>query len=499
MKKTIRKRLYAILLATTFLMPIACETSFDDLNTHPNQPVSVNVDLLFSHGANNILYKFGRFTNGTDWDLWAGLWTQTFAGNHATGVNFDQYVVRNPDALWGAWYDGFLDLRQVIELGTENEAWTHVGAAQVITALGLGSLTSFYGDLPWTEALQGSENPYPVFDTQEEVYNAIFELLNSAVTNLERTPVQTLGAADIWQGGDAQRWLATAHALIARYENHFSLKDPTGSATRALAAVDLAKAAGFTSGSSDLVFPYSGDGDFQNGFYDLFENNQMIASEAFMDVLETTNDPRKFAYWNDFNFDGDEVGFLGKSNGFGTDNTSYSPIGPKGYYGKADSPQPIVTHFELLFIEAEAAFRSGDTDRAATAMNEAIQAQMDLVTPAAAESIEADGGDVAAFQQSIADYVAAFGSETGGSITIEKIMTEKHKAMVCMNGESWVDVRRHDHQFPSWLAVPVTQAGSPVASGFIERVLYPQESINTNPDNTPSTVTIFDRLWIFRP
>lgn len=499
MEKLIRNKWAAGLVALAMLLPMSCETSFDDLNTHPNQPVEANIDLLFSHGANNILYKFGRFTNGSDWDLWAGLWTQTFAGNHATGVNFDQYIVRNPDALWGTWYDGFLDLRSVIEQGTENEAWTHVGASQVITALGLGSLTSYYGGLPWSEALQGSENPYPTFDSQEAVYNAIFGLLDEAVANLQRTPSQALATADIWQNGDAQRWLATAYALQARYENHFSVKDPSGSATRALAAVDLAKGAGFTSGNTDLVFPYSGTGTFQNGFYDLFENNQIIASESFMNALETTNDPRKNAYWNDQNFDGDFVGFLGKSNGFGTDNTAYSPIGPKGYYGKADSPQPIVTHYELLFIEAEAAFRAGDTDRAATAMNAAIKAQLDLVTPTVLETLASEGGDVAAYQQSITDYITNYGSATGATISLEMIMTEKHKAMVCMNGESWVDVRRHDHQYPDWLAIPVTSGGQTVGTSFIERVLYPQESLNTNPDNTPSNVTIFDRLWIFQP
>ncbi|MBV6645039.1 MAG: SusD/RagB family nutrient-binding outer membrane lipoprotein [Cyclobacteriaceae bacterium] len=500
MKNIIKNISTQVVLAIAVLLPFGCENSLEDLNVNPNKPAEANIDLVFTHGANNILYKYGRFTNGDDWDLWAGLWTQTFAGNHATGINYDQYDLRNPDSEWDIWYDGFLDLRYVIENGTELEAWTHVGAAQVITAVGLGSLTSYYGSLPWSEALQGVTNPYPAFDTQEQIYNAIFGLLSDAVTNLGRTPNQALATADFVFGGSAQRWLATAYALEARYRNHFSLKDPNGSATAALTAVDNAKTNGFTSGEADFGYPYSGEGTFLNGYFHLFENNQIVASEAFINALQTDNDPRLRAYWNDENVDEAFVGFVGKPNGYGTDNRSFSPIGPKGFYGKSNSTQPITTHFELLFIEAEAAFRAGQLPRAATALNDAIQAQMDLVTPAAIETLTTEGGDVASYQQSITDYIAAFGSETDATITLAKIMTEKHKAMVCMNGESWVDVRRHDHQFPSWLAIPVRQGEVvPVASEFIQRVLYPQESINTNPDNTPRDITIFNKLWIFNP
>ena len=76
-------------------------------------------------------------------------------------------------------------------------------------------------------------------------------------------------------------------------------------------------------------------------------------------------------------------------------------------------------------------------------------------------------------------------------------MTEKYKAMVTMNSEGWVDVRRHNYMYPDYLAIPVDKNGIPVADQFIQRVLYPQESINTNP-NTPNNVTIFDKLWIFQ-
>lgn len=480
-----------VLLPILFLSNSCQKESLGELNVDPNNPSSVSIALTFTAGADYILYKYGRFTNGTDWDTWAGLFTQTFAGNHGSGISFDQYEIRNNDALWSRWWDGFLDLNDVIVRGSDQEAWGHVGASKVLTALGLGSLTSFYGDLPWSEALKGSENPTPTFDTQEQIYQSILTLLDEAIADLNKTSLVAMGTEDIVYAGDADKWKALAYALKARYENHFSVKDPAGSATRALAAVQEAKNLGFTSFDSDLKFTYDNTGEYQNGWFDMFENNQMIASENFMNLLVDNDDPRRLSYWNDISVDETVVGFNGKSNGFGTSNISFSPIGPKGFYGAATSSQLIMTHFELLFIEAEAEFRlNGATLQAATALNDAIIAQLDLVEPNDADYLT----DYLTLKPG---YIANFASETVGSITMEKIMTEKYKAMVTMNGESWTDIRRHNYQYPSYIAIPVTQAGVTVASQLIERVLYPQESINTNP-NTPTGVTIFDKLWIFQ-
>ena len=488
-----KKLILSCFLICLFFVPQSCQKeSLEELNIDPNNPSNVSITLTFTTGLDYVLYKYGRFTNGSDWDTWAGLFVQTFAGNHGSGITFDQYEIRNNDALWGRWYDGFLDLKDVITRGADLEAWDHVGASKVITALGLGSLTSYYGDIPWSEALQGAQLPQPKFDTQEEIYQAIFALLDGAIADFDKTSLVTMGAEDIVYGGDSNKWKALAYALKARYENHYSIKDPSGSATRALAAITQAKNLGFINANADLKFTYDNTGEYQNGWFDMFENNQMIASENFMNLLIATDDPRRLSYWNNISVDGTAVGFTGKSNGFGTSNVSYSPIGPKGFYGAATSSQLIMTHFELLFIEAEAEFRSagGPNANSATALNAAIAAQLNLAVPN-------DVSYATEYATLTPGYITNFGSETAGSITMDKIMTEKYKAMVTMNGESWVDVRRHNYQYPSYLAIPVTQAGNPVATNFIERVLYPQESINTNP-NTPTTVTIFDKLWIFQ-
>ena len=486
------KTLNLIIILSGLLVQLGCD-KIEEINIDPNNPKDVDLGLIFTSGEDKLLYKYGRFTEGTDWDTWAGLWIQTFAGNHGAGVNYDRYDIQAINSTWGTQYDALNDLMEVIKRGSETEAWEHVGASKVLISLGLGTLTSVYGALPWSEALKGSEVPYPIFDSQESIYATLLKLLDEAILDLDKNASVLLGSSDFAFNGDKQKWKALAYALKARYHNHFSNKNGQSSANEALKAIENAKQNGFVSHDYDLTFPYGGVDKYLNGWFHMYENNQMIASKVFMDFLIDTQDPRKFTYWNDTSVDGLDVGYTGKPNALGTTNLSYSPVGPQGFYGKNDSPQLIVTHFELLFIESEAAFRSGDLERAASALNEAIKKQIDLVTPAAYSHVpQMPSID---YQSMIENYIETNANETASTVTIEKIMTQKYVAMFTMNTESWNDVRRYDYNYPSFLSIPKTPDGTPIGTGFIQRVLYPQESVNTN-KNTPDS-DLFTRLWIF--
>jgi len=58
-----------------------------------------------------------------------------------------------------------------------------------------------------------------------------------------------------------------------------------------------------------------------------------------------------------------------------------------------------------------------------------------------------------------------------------------------------------DYAYPSWLKIPVVDATAaspvPVASQFIQRLLYPQSELDRNSKNVPSA-TIFDKLPILQ-
>ncbi|MTI31052.1 SusD/RagB family nutrient-binding outer membrane lipoprotein [Xanthovirga aplysinae] len=487
MKKNILYK--AIFLGLILMGTQACVEKFEEVNKNINDPEKVSLNLVLTSAQADVFEGFGD-----DWDRFSGLFTQHFAGNHASGVSYDRYIFRNADeeTTFDFMYRrAFMDLNDLRIKGAEQEAWSYVGVAEILTAIGLGHLTDVYGDIPWSQALNSEEYLYPVYDSQESIYKEIQALLSSGLANLEKNSDVEL-SGDLIYGGSKDNWKAAAYVLQARYHNHLSEIDPGGSAEKALAAIDKAKDAGFD-GSMDFQYNYEGSVSHLNPWYSLYLNNLIIASKVFMDALLNNNDPRVHAYFDQTPYGTtDPVGHVGKENGYGTDPNSYSPVGPYGYFGKEGSPVLIATYFEMLFIEAEAALRLENQGRADEAYNMAVKASLDKVMPTILEDAEHySSEELEAIALEMEGYLNNFTGLTG--VSLEQVMTEKHKAMFTQGVESWVDVRRHDYKYPSYLHIPIAN-GSPIGNNFIRRILYPQTELEKNSKNVPD-VGIFDKLW----
>ncbi len=467
------------------LLLFSCKKNFEDLNIDPNNPVSADVKLVLTAAEDNILSEYSRTEESYDYK--SGTFIRAFAGS----LNFfDQWdEITNRDSDWDKIYNGMLDAKDVIKRGTEQELWHHVAVAKILTAHSLGYMTDIYGEIPYSQALQGPLVPAPTVDAQETIYNTIFTLLEESIADLGRTPVKALDAEDIVFGGNIQKWKGVASLLLARYHNHLSIKNPMGSATDALRYIDNGLAAGFTSNDGDFIFTYKGSGRDNpwSGFYSL--SPWIVAAYDFMNLQETTNDPRKENYWTKTLSDGT---YRGKENSTpitGDVVSNFSRLG--GYFDKKDSPMHLGTYAEFRFIEAEAAFRAGDMPRAAAACNLGIVASIDKVSPWYTGQLS--GTDLTAYVQKINDYKQANAQQTAASITLEKIMVQKYIAMFPMNVESWVDVRRHNYQFPGYQKIPNNDNDVPVATSFVWRGLYPQNEVSKNP-NIPHT-TLYQKLW----
>lgn len=459
------------------MLPMAsCDQTFEEINKSKNQPEDVSVDVLL---AGAIYAQFDNY--GGRMEGYMEPFVQRLSGIFSGSSNMDQYILDNSNFAYffTGFYTGPLNsYKDIVTRGTEEESWHYVGAAKAMTALALGKLTDMYGEIPWSEALDVN-NSFPKYDTQEFIYSEIDRLLNEAIADLGKTSFRPLSDGDFILNGDANAWIASAHLLAARYANHLSKLDPMGSATTVLAHVDAAKAAGISS-STDLKMKYEGTSQSLNRWNLLYNNNSMVAEKRFMDDLLANNDPRVDAYFSEIDGQDRFTGLKGKSIGTGSQPGFFSAVNPDSWYSAADSDHMVATYFELLFIEAEAAFRSDDLPRAAAAHNAAVREQIELVVTAGDPRIE--------------PYIANFGNETAATISMEKIMTEKWKATFTMSQESWTDMRRHDYAYPSFVEIPRFADDTPVAAEFIRRILYPQDELDKNGDQVPS-VSIFDRLW----
>jgi len=67
-------------------------------------------------------------------------------------------------------------------LAAENGLSYYVGMGEVMQAYTLITLVDFFGDIPYSEALSGSENLNPALDTVQSVSNAASAIMQLTLT-----------------------------------------------------------------------------------------------------------------------------------------------------------------------------------------------------------------------------------------------------------------------------------------------------------------------------
>jgi hypothetical protein len=503
MKQTFKIALLVFACTGIFCLA-SCKKALDHLasiNENENQPLKASSPTLLTAAEfSGVMVDEGSFGPSGDGDGFLGIFSGQFAGNHAEGVNYNGYILKHGDFQYlfdDAYVSSFINLKQLIANALPNEK-SYIGIAEILQGYQLGYLTSVYGDIPWSQALDVNKYPNPKYDPQATIYTTLQSLISTGIANLKTggdigDGTSGNSGGDIIYNGLSAQWIAAGYLLKARFYNHLSKKDPGGSATSALSMIDSAKAAGLTSDAGDFVLPYDGlTGSTTNPWVGMYSNGMLVANKPFLDNMIAVKDPRVNAFFDSLpspTFGTASVYGLGKVQSQNVGTGLYMIIGPSTNYGQATSPVLMATYPELLMIEAEAALRSGDAARAAKAHNAGVQAHLNNTVTAASDIAK------------IPAYVASYASETAASITLGKIMTEKHKVMFSITAESWMDVRRMNYQYPAWLAIPVIDETAtpvvPVAASFIQRLLYPQTELDKNAANVPAA-NIYDKLPILQ-
>jgi hypothetical protein len=462
--KNFRYNLSIFLL--TVLFASCSMDALDSIDTDPNNPTDVSVDLLLPQVEINMVNDFFAGTSAR--------YITTYV-EHTCNVHLNPMLPEDTNtALWNEAYDIMMDLKIIIEKGTAQENWLHVGAAKVIYAFVLGTLTDIFGDVPYTEALQGSSIRNPKYDSQESVYDALFILLDEAIADFEKNEVTNPGNNDLLLKGNENMWVKVAWGLKARYLNRMSNIDATGSATDALEALSKS----FNSSSEGLIFSDYTDGSTNTNPFSIYEQKQKTyaASITILNVLSSFNDagyadPRAERWFNKIN--GQITGAPNGKNITDQTHTAYSGISTTNVlYGEA--PQALLTYDELKFIEAEANFRLGKLIQANAAYREAVKTACSRagLTEAQITAYTSQG--------------TVFTDDN--ALTLEMIIKQKFLSFFMMQPiEAFNDHRR--------TGIP---ALSNTTDGIVKRLPYPASELATN-SNAPTdinNVTIYTKkVW----
>ncbi|GAO44770.1 hypothetical protein FPE01S_04_00130 [Flavihumibacter petaseus NBRC 106054] len=402
--------------------------------------------------------------------------TQYLASNQQAS-DADIYNEVDYSTTWSNFYAAMMNIRQMIDKADATSAFQHRGVGKILMAYNLNMLVTTFGDVPYSEAMQGQQLLVPKFDSQTDLLQTSLLLLEEGIADLQLTGASVeLGTSnDVIHGGNAEAWIKTAYALKARFLNQLS-KTSAYDPAQILSTLENA----YTSNGDDAaLIAFDGRSPWNQAAYD---NTQLLLdgwlSSQFVDALNGTTfgieDPRlpKIATLTQF---GDYRGTPNGAGRIGTgtdDEESYLSL--DGYYSKGGAPILLVTYAEMKFIEAEAAFHNNDKATAYAAYLAGINAHM--------SKLGVSDADRNAYVNNPAVSVGE------DDLTLDLIFKEKYVAMF-LNPESWVDMRRHDYQYKDF-DLPEHAA----MNTFIRRVAYPTIEISRNGANVPTITGLDEKL-----
>lgn len=463
--KTI-KIFFLVLLPLLF---VACsEKVMDDINKDLN-----DTEIM---PASNILpdveLRSAFETTGTDIAWYATVYIEHDAGTWAQSYDADQRSAQNSASLfnnnWNNVYSVMLALSDIIKktdptTGTETDNFWARGIAQTLLAYNLAVTTDMWGDVPYTEALKGTANMKPKYDSQQSIYTAINALLDDAIVNLGKTTVK-FPTFDYIYAGDQAKWIKAAYSLKARYALRLVNVDNTA-ATKALAAIPN----GFASAADAMIFnKFAASATGENPWYQFkVDRSHLSASATLYNYMNDRSDPRIPLYFT-------QVGGVYKPAPSGaaqqTQGGFYSIAAITATTTGRTAPLPLMSYHELKFIEAEAKFRTGDATWQA-ALQAAVQASFTYA-----------GATIGTYY---ADQVVP--RLTAGN-ELNEILMQKYIAFYEFEAiESYNDYRR--------TGVPVLKNPNNATTGFVNRFPYALSETSSNSENVPAIDVFKNKVW----
>ena len=473
----------------------ACE-KFLDVNNNPNNPVSSTPNFVLP----------GIISNGFQTQMFTALRTpyitQYVVSRTANSGGNDQYYFTNAQSTNTFNYSYFqsggnIPVMQKAALAEGSPYY--VGAGKIMQALILAHATDMLGNIPYSEAYQGGANFTPKYDSQQQIYATINQLLDEGLVEMVKPasanfrPFYSTSpseSGDILYKGDQVKWQRLAYALKARQAQHLTKKgsyDP--------AAVLALCAQSFRSSAEDAqlqyqvaVSPLAGTtsifgptrGNFGGATYSL-NLIKYLNGTTFPGVV----DPRLGVMVPTYS--------TGAAPGAGTASTANVIPGTPApgitdfyasWYARDLGYYEVITYHEVKFIEAEAAFRSGNKALALTSLKEGIRAHIRKMSMGGTFSPPAVTFPSITSAQIEAYIASAAVPQTEAALTLRSIMEQKYIAMF-LNPESWSDLRRLDFDPTIYVnfQYPVYSSGmGPLLGKYPRRLLPGATEVTVNPN-----------------
>jgi len=425
-----KNNLYLYLLFALAISLASCDKNFESINTNPNAPTTVQPGLLLRQ----VIYDFGEEMS------YEGFVAGNLLGQYFTMVDFnlfDRHSLSDPQLGGNPWpviYSNLRDNEILLDQAQSNPSQSvYEGPALILKAYMTAALTDIYGDVPYSEALQGQAGMIsPVYDSQEAIYtgeNGILEHLEKGIAAINNYTGTRILEGDILFAGDLEAWLRFAHSLRIKYLMRISDQTEVATALQAIYDTDLF----IKSNRENAVF------DFTSGLPNSFRMQQLrdgdfnlfILSATMEEVLKDLEDPRMNVLFRPLENDASGMAYKGFLNGPDASQTSisvadFSLTGTIFRERTEDLDANFMTAWETHFLLAEAAEKGWIN----------ADAQMHY-----------EQGVALAFEywqtELPSNYLSGLGAYgANGANKIEQIITQKWIANIINGYEGWIEYRR---------------------------------------------------------
>ncbi|MDR0893103.1 MAG: SusD/RagB family nutrient-binding outer membrane lipoprotein [Mediterranea sp.] len=551
----------AIIALASMLALTACH-DFAELNTNPYQPPynpgssatdvnpegididykiskddsitlqknEANLGTLFRNMTNEGAYNDYQVTTNLTHDTYAGFMANTDMGFHyrsCTYVYYDDWSKNR----WNHFYNDrsaaeYAQIIRICHFVNPEKYHNEYYVARIYYAFLISMQTDTYGDIPLQYYVKGALPPSQNvnYTKQADVYDAMFKLLDQALTNIN--PAKGLdfgstsaGSNDRCYGNDLNKWLRFANTLRLRLALRISNVNPARAKEEAEKAIGNAYGLMKDNGDNMRTVPKfaslalggEGGGGSENIHALIFNWGATMVMSKDMEVAYKNEsnalDPRcKRLWWRPSPYEELKVAkestkdFAGCPIGDisinGSDATkTYSPVRCNplvqddknnlfdDYWFTYARELVWMSYAESRFMLAEAALRGWNAGGTVDDFyRQGIQASMDYYHISAADAQE---------------YLDGLKNEqalTGGDkeAALKEIITQKWLAIFPNGNEGWAEFRRTD--YPELLNIVENNSDGDVPEGkFIKRIKYPQ-SETFNP-NRPVSNNQGTRVW----